>query len=142
MSFLHPWLLAGLAAVGVPLWLHLRARTGPARPFSAVRFLEDQPRPRIRGFHLRDLLLFLARAAAVGLVAAGVCGAYGNRWYLAHARKAISEARDRGLDPYAVSAFAADRGGTSLGASVGLFLLFLFLTVGVALLLQPYLYPA
>ena len=77
----------------------------------------------------------------VGLAVSLICGAYGNRWYLAHARKTIAEARGRGLDPYAVSAFAADRGGTSLGASVGLFLLFLFFTVGVTLLLDPYLYP-
>lgn len=77
----------------------------------------------------------------VGLAIGLICGTNGNRWYLAHAQKTIAEARDRGLDPYAVSAFAADRGGTSLGASVGLFLLFLFFTVGVTLLLDPYLYP-
>jgi hypothetical protein len=93
MSLLYPWLLAGLAAIGVPLWLHLRARTGPAIPFSAVRFLEDQPRPRIRGLKLRDILLFLARAAAVCLLAAAFA------WPFRHlAGPAVTESRVYLLD--------------------------------------------
>ena len=54
LTFLSPWLLVGAAALGVPLWLHLRARTGDVTLFPALRFLEDQPRPRARGFRVRD----------------------------------------------------------------------------------------
>jgi hypothetical protein len=61
MSFLQPWLWLGAAATLVPLWLHLRARTGEVVFFPAVRFLEDQPRPRVRGFRLRDALLLAMR---------------------------------------------------------------------------------
>src|SRR6185503_6113083 len=76
MSFLYPLLLAASLAVGVPVWLHLRARTDPARAFSAVRFLDDEPRPRRRGWRLRDLLLFAARALAVVLLAAAFAWPY------------------------------------------------------------------
>jgi hypothetical protein len=76
LSFLSPWLWAGAAAVALPLWLHLRAKSGPVFPFPTLRFLEDQPRPRARGFRLRDVLLFLFRAAAVLLLAAGFAWPY------------------------------------------------------------------
>jgi hypothetical protein len=70
MSFLAPWLLAGAALVAVPLWLHLRARTGPVTAFPALRFLEDQPRPRARGFRVRDALLLALRLLALLLAVA------------------------------------------------------------------------
>ena len=37
----------------------------------------------------------------VGFLAAIVCGAYGNRWYLSHARKVISNIRAQGLEEHA-----------------------------------------
>lgn len=70
MSFLQPWLLVGAVATLVPLWLHLRARTGPVTLFPALRFLEDQPRPRARGFRVRDALLLGLRLLAVVLAVA------------------------------------------------------------------------
>lgn len=70
MSFLSPWLLAGAALLAVPLWLHLRARTGPVTYFPALRFLEDQPRPRARGFRVRDALLLALRLLALLLAVA------------------------------------------------------------------------
>jgi hypothetical protein len=79
MSFLHPALLAGALAVGVPLWLHLRSKAGAVFLFPTLRFLEDQPRPRSRGFRLRDVLLFLVRAAGVILLAAGFAWPYRDR---------------------------------------------------------------
>lgn len=76
MSFLNPWLWAGLSALAVPIWLHLRSRSGPVFAFPTLRFLEDQPRPRPRGFRLRDALLFAARAAALALLVAGFAWPY------------------------------------------------------------------
>ncbi|MET0551726.1 MAG: BatA and WFA domain-containing protein [Vicinamibacteria bacterium] len=70
MSFLHPWLLVGAAVLAVPLWLHLRARTGAVTLFPALRFLEDQPRPRARGFRVRDALLLALRLLALLLAVA------------------------------------------------------------------------
>jgi hypothetical protein len=76
VSFLYPLLWLGAAGVAVPVWLHLRAKTGVAVPFTAVRFLEDQPRPRLIGVRLRDIPLFLVRAAALLLVVAGFAWPY------------------------------------------------------------------
>ena len=40
MGFLAPWFLAGLAAVGLPVWIHLlrKYRSTPL-PFSSLMFL-------------------------------------------------------------------------------------------------------
>ncbi len=38
-----------------------------------------------------------ALGSLVGLVVAIICGIYGNRWYLSHARKVISHVRSQGL---------------------------------------------
>jgi hypothetical protein len=76
VSFLNPWVWLGALAVGVPIWLHLRSRSGPVFAFPTLRFLEDQPRPRSRGLRLRDLLLFLLRAGAVVLLVAGFARPY------------------------------------------------------------------
>jgi hypothetical protein len=70
VTFLQPWLFVGALAIGIPLWLHLRARTGPVTLFPALRFLEDQPRPRARGFRVRDALLLGLRLLALLLLVA------------------------------------------------------------------------
>jgi hypothetical protein len=76
-SFLNPWFLAAALAVGVPLWLHLRRKQEEKIvPFSAVRFLQDQPRPRRSPLHLENLFLFLLRAAALVLLAAAFAWPY------------------------------------------------------------------
>jgi len=71
MSFLYPWFWAGMLTAALPLWLHLRAKTGPIFLFPTLQFLEDAPRPRARGFRLRDGLLLLARLLALWLLVAG-----------------------------------------------------------------------
>jgi hypothetical protein len=71
MSFLNPLLLLGALGLGVPIYLHLRSRTGTVHAFAAVRFLEERKRPRRKGLLLRDPWLFLARALALlGIVMA------------------------------------------------------------------------
>ena len=76
MSFLNPWLWVGAAALAVPVWLHLRAKSGPVFRFPTLRFLEDQPRPRARGFRLRDALLLLVRCAGLLLLVAAFAWPY------------------------------------------------------------------
>lgn len=75
IAFSSPWVLWGLAAVAVPLILHLVARRQPpVVAFPAVRYLEDTARRHQRRFQLQHLLLLLVR---MGLVAALVLAAAG-----------------------------------------------------------------
>ncbi len=70
MQFLAPLFLAALAALAVPIVLHVRRRQPRERmPFSAVQFIDAaQPLTR-RRFRLQDLLLLLLRCAALALLA-------------------------------------------------------------------------
>jgi hypothetical protein len=69
MGFLSPLFLVGLAALAVPVLLHLfRRETAPRVTFTAVRFL---PRTRIEQHERRrihDWWLLLLRAAAIALL--------------------------------------------------------------------------
>jgi Ca-activated chloride channel family protein len=75
IGFLHPWALAGLAAVAIPLLLHLLARREPPTViFPAVRYLITTTREHQRRLKLQHLLLLLLRTlllAALILAAAG-----------------------------------------------------------------------
>lgn len=57
----------------------------------------------------------------VGLAAAVICGAYGNRWYLAHATNVIMQVRAQELPENAFMDAISKRGGTSVGAALGYF---------------------
>jgi hypothetical protein len=57
------------------------------------------------------------------LVVSLICGAYGNRWYLSHARAAVSEHSREGLPEDALLEKLSNRGGTSLAASLSIFAL-------------------
>jgi hypothetical protein len=63
MGFLSPWFLAGVAAVGLPVWLHLlrKHKTTPL-PFSSLMFFEKRTQSSIKHRRLRYLLLFALRA--------------------------------------------------------------------------------
>jgi hypothetical protein len=64
-SFLNPWFWLGALALAAPVWLHLRRKQETnILPFSAVRFLEDQPEPRRAPLRITRLLLFSLRAIA------------------------------------------------------------------------------
>ena len=70
MQFLAPLFLAGLAAVAIPVWLHLvRQHRAPVVPFTAVRLIKASPVEQRSMRRLRDILLLLLRAAAVALLA-------------------------------------------------------------------------
>ena len=83
-----------------------------------------------------------ALGRVVGLVAAIICGTYGNRWYLSHARKVVSDVRAQGIEEHAAAEMLSKRGGTSLGSSLGFFLLYMVIIVAVFIVLELLLYPA
>ena len=70
MGFFAPWFLAGAAAVGLPIWLHLlkKHRSTP-QPFSSLMFFEQHIQSSIKHKRLRYLLLFALRTALVALIA-------------------------------------------------------------------------
>ena len=70
MGFLTPWFLGGLAAVGLPVWLHLlRKHKSQPLPFSSLMFFEQHTQSSIKHRRLRYLLLFALRTALVALLA-------------------------------------------------------------------------
>jgi hypothetical protein len=70
MGLLAPWFLAGVAAVGLPVYLHLlrRHRTTP-RPVSSLMFFEPRTQSSIKHRRLRYLLLLSLRMALLVLLA-------------------------------------------------------------------------
>ena len=75
IGFLHPWLLAGLVAAGIPILLHLVARREPPTVvFPAVRYLITTTQENQRRLKLQHWLLLLLRTlliAALVMAAAG-----------------------------------------------------------------------
>src|ERR1700732_2196530 len=70
MGFLAPWFLAGMAAVGLPVYLHLLRRHATIpRPFSSLMFFEPRTQSAIRHRRLRYLLLLSLRIALLALLA-------------------------------------------------------------------------
>jgi hypothetical protein len=70
MGFFAPWFLAGLAAVSVPVFIHLlRRHTTTPRPVSSLMFFERGTQSSTRHRRLRYLLLFALRALLVVLLA-------------------------------------------------------------------------
>ena len=69
IGFLHPWVLAGLAAAAIPILLHLLARREPPTVvFPAVRYLVSTTREHQRRLKLQNWLLLLLRTLLVVLV--------------------------------------------------------------------------
>jgi hypothetical protein len=62
MGFLTPWFLAGVAALGLPVWLHLlrKHKTTPL-PFGSLMFFEKRTQSSIKHRRLRYFLLFSLR---------------------------------------------------------------------------------
>ena len=60
--FLAPYILAGLLAIGLPIWLHRVARANPTQhPFASLMFLEPSETQRTAQRTLRYWLLLAAR---------------------------------------------------------------------------------
>jgi hypothetical protein len=80
MGFFSPWFLAGAAAVGLPVYLHLlrRHRTTP-QPFSSLMFFEQRTQSSIKHRRLRYLLLLAFRLAVILLLALAFANPFINR---------------------------------------------------------------
>src|SRR5580700_7008412 len=70
MGFLAPWFLAGMAAVGLPIWIHLlkRHKTDP-KLFPSLMLFEKREVSSVKHRRLEHLLLFAVRAAMLILLA-------------------------------------------------------------------------
>ena len=69
MGLFSPWFLAGMAAVGLPVWLHLlRKHKSQPLPFSSLMFFEQHTQSSIKHRRLRYLLLFALRTALILLL--------------------------------------------------------------------------
>ena len=70
MGFFAPWFLASLAAVSLPIYIHLlRRQTTTPRPVSSLMFFERGTQSSTRHRRLRYLLLFALRALLLLLLA-------------------------------------------------------------------------
>jgi hypothetical protein len=70
MGLFAPWFLAGAAAVGLPVYLHLlRRQTTTPKPFASLMFFEPRTQSSIRHRRLRYLLLLSLRIALIVLLA-------------------------------------------------------------------------
>ncbi|MES1258417.1 MAG: BatA and WFA domain-containing protein [Acidobacteriota bacterium] len=69
MGFLTPWFLAGAAAIGLPVYVHLlrQYRQKPV-PFSSLMFFEKRTQSSIKHRRLKYLLLFALRCAFIALL--------------------------------------------------------------------------
>ena len=111
MGFLAPWFFAGIAAVGLPVWLHLlrRHRTTPL-PFSSLMFFEKRTQSSVRQRRLRYLLLFSLRTALLALLAL----AFANPFFstsvpVENSRKLVVVAVDRSFSMRTTGALSGTR---------------------------------
>lgn len=75
IGFLHPWVLAGLAAAAIPILLHLLARREPPTVvFPAVRYLVSTTREHQRRLRLQNWLLLFLRTLLIVLVVLAAAG--------------------------------------------------------------------
>lgn len=80
MGFLSPWFLAGIAAVGLPVWLHLlRQFKRTPQPFSSLMFFERRVQSSVKHRRLRYLVLLSSRVALLALLALAFANPFVNR---------------------------------------------------------------
>ena len=66
MTLLAPLFLAGLLAIGLPIWLHRLSSENPNRkPFSSLMFLEAGEPQRVLAKNVQYLLLLALRETAL-----------------------------------------------------------------------------
>jgi hypothetical protein len=69
LGFLAPWFLAGLAAIGLPVYVHLlRQYKQKPVPFSSLMFFERRTQSSIKHRRLKYLLLFSLRCLFIALL--------------------------------------------------------------------------
>ena len=86
MGFLTPWFLAGVAAVGLPVYVHLlqQYQQTPIK-FSSLMFFERRTQSSVKHRRLKYLLLFALRALFILLLAlAGINAAWYQYKYYPH----------------------------------------------------------
>jgi len=77
MMFLNPILLVGLAAMAIPILVHLiNRRRAELVHWGAMRFLTDSLSARRRRILLEEIMLMILRCLAVGLLAAAMARPY------------------------------------------------------------------
>src|ERR1700674_3628038 len=70
MGFFSPWFLAGVVAVGLPIWLHLLKRhTNDPQPFPSLMFFEHREQSSVQHRRLDYILLFVLRLLMLVLLA-------------------------------------------------------------------------
>ena len=75
IGFLHPWLLVGLAAAGIPIVLHLlERREPPTVVFPAVRYLIAATERHQRRLRLQNWLLLLLRTLLIVFLVLAAAG--------------------------------------------------------------------
>jgi len=80
VGFLSPWFLAGVAAVGLPIYLHLlRRQTTTPHPFSSLMFFEHRTQSSVKHRRLRYLFLLALRLAVLLLLALAFANPFINR---------------------------------------------------------------
>ena len=77
MGLLSPWFLGGLAAIGLPVWLHLlrKHKTTPLR-FSSLMFFETREQSSVKHRRLDYLLLFILRSLLLALLVLAFASPY------------------------------------------------------------------
>jgi len=77
MGLTSPWFLAGLVALGVPLWLHLlRQFKRTPQPFSSLMFFERRVQSSVRHRRLRYLMLLALRLLLLALLVLAFANPY------------------------------------------------------------------
>ena len=75
IGFLHPWVLAGLAAAAIPILLHLLARREPPTVvFPAVRYLVTTTQEHHRRLKLQNWLLLFLRTLLIATLVMAAAG--------------------------------------------------------------------
>lgn len=86
MGLLAPWFLAGLAAIGLPVYVHLlRQYRQKPEPFSSLMFFERRTQSSIKHRRLKYLLLFTLRCLFVALLVLAFARPYIHSPAIAHA---------------------------------------------------------